>query len=58
MAKAVQVKVELYPVSPKAVAPAILKNDADKALLIEDLTTMGCEGLLLEPWALRNKAMV
>ena len=49
MAKAVQVKVELYPVSLKSVAPAIPKNDAEKDLLIEDLTTMGCEGLLLEP---------
>ena len=27
-------------------------------MLIEDLTTMGCVGLLLEPWALKNEAMV
>ena len=58
MAKAVQVKVELYPVSLKAVAPAIPKNNAEKDILIEDLTTMGCEGLLLEPWALKIEAMV
>ena len=58
MAKAVQVKVELYHVSLKVVAPVIPKNDVDKGLLIEDPTTMDCEGLLLEPWALKNEAMV
>ena len=58
MAKAMQVKVELYLVSLKSVAPTIPKNDVEKDMLIEDLTTMGCEGLLLEPWALKNKAMV
>ena len=58
MAKAVQVKVEFYPVSLKSVAPAIPKNDAEKDMLIEDLTTMGCEGLLLEPWVVKNEAMV
>ena len=26
--------------------------------LIEDLTKMGCEGLLAEPWALKSEAMV
>ena len=58
MAKAVQVKVEFYLVSLKSVAPAISKNNAKKDMLIEDLTTMGCEGLLLEPWALKNEAVV
>ena len=53
-----QVKVELYPVSLKSVAPTIAKNDAKKDMLIEDLTTMGCQGLLLEAWALKNEAMV
>ena len=43
------VKVEFYPVSLKAVAPIISKNEAEKSMLIEDLTTMGCEGLLVEP---------
>ena len=52
------VKVELHPVSLKAIAPVILKNDAKEDILIEDLTTMGCEGLLVEPWTLKNKAMV
>ena len=58
MAKAVQVKVELYSVSLKSVAPAIPKNDAEKDMMIEDLTIVGCDGLLLEPWALKNEAMV
>ena len=52
------VKVELHLVSLKAVAPAIPKNEAEKDMLIEDLTTIGCEGLLVEPWALKNEAMV
>ena len=26
--------------------------------MVEDLMKMGCEGLLVEPWTLRSKAMV
>ena len=58
MAKARSVKVELYPVSLKSIALAITKNDEEKKMLFEDLTKMGCEGLLLEPWALKSEAMV
>ena len=58
MAKAGCVKVELYPVSLKSVVLAVSKNDEEKKMLIEDLTKMGCEGLFLEPWALKSKAMV
>ena len=58
MAKARCIKVELYPVSLKSVAPAIPKNDEEKKMLIEDLTKMGCKGLLLEPWTLKSEAMV
>ena len=43
------VKVEFFPVSLKSVAPIIPKNDEDKLHLVEDLTKMGCEGLILEP---------
>ena len=58
MAKARRVKVDLYPLSLKSVALAILGNDEEKKMLIEDLTKMGCEGLLLELWALKSEAMV
>ena len=58
MAKAGCVKVELYPVSLKSIAPAIPGNDEEKKILIEDLTKMGCEGLLLELWALKSATMV
>ena len=58
MAKVVHVKVELYLVSLKSVAPVIPKNDEEKEMLIEDLTKMGCEGLLLEPWELKNEVVV
>ena len=58
MAKAGCVKVELYPMSLKSVALAMPKNNEEKKMLVEDLTKMGCEGLLLEPWVLKNEAMV
>ena len=58
MAKVGRVKVELYLVSLKSIVPAIPRNHEEKKLLVEDLTKMGCEGVLLEPWALKSKAMV
>ena len=58
MVKARRIKIELYPVSLKSIAPAIPRNDEEKKMLVEDLTKMGCEGLLLEPWALKSEAMV
>ena len=58
MAKAGRFKVELYPISLKSVALAISKNNKEKKMLVEDLTKMGCKGLLLEPWALKSEAKV
>lgn len=58
MAKVGRVKVELYLVSLKSIVPAIPRNHEEKKLLVEDLTKMGCEGVLLEPWALKSKVMV
>ena len=57
MGKAGTVKVEVHPVSLKFVTPVVPKNEKEKELLVEDLTQMGCEGLLLQPWALKSKAM-
>ena len=39
----------LHPVSLKSVIPVVPKNEAEKLLLIDDLTRIGCEGLLTHP---------
>ena len=52
------VKTEFFPVSLKSVAPVIPMKDEEKLHLVEDLTKMGCKGLILEPWALKSEAMV
>ena len=57
MEKAGTVKLELHPVSLKSVIPVAPKNEKEKELLVEDLTRMGCEGLLLQPWALKSEVM-
>ena len=58
MTKARQVKVGPLLVSLKSVTPAIPGLEKEKEMLVEDLTKMGCEGLLLEPWSLKNESMV
>ena len=42
-------EVEHVPISLRNVAPAIPKSEAELKELIEDLTRMGCEGLLATP---------
>ena len=49
-------EVEQVPISLKNVSPAIPKNEAELKELIEDLTWMGCEGLLAKPWSLQSEA--
>ena len=51
-------KVEVYPVSLKSLILVVPKDNKEKELLVEDLTKMGCKGLLLELWALKNEPMV
>ena len=51
------VKIELPPVSLKSVNPVVPKDKKEKEQLLEDLTQMGCEGLLAEPWTLRSEEM-
>lgn len=46
------------PVSLKSVRPVIPKGQLEKEQLIEDLEKMGCEGLILEPWAVKSEEMV
>ena len=43
------IKVEVLSVSLKSVVPIVPKNKEEKWQLVEDLTRMGCEGLLVEP---------
>ena len=58
MEKGGTVKVEVPPVSLKSIVPILPKNEQEKQMLMEDFTRMGCKGLLVEPWALKSKAMV
>ena len=51
-------KVERFPVSLKSVYPVIPRDDEEKPQLVDDLTKMGCEGLILEPWEVKSEAMV
>ena len=52
------VKLEIPSVSLQTVAPSISQDKEEKEQLLQDLTRMGCEGLLKEPWTLKNRAMV
>ena len=50
-------KLEVTSVSLQIVAPSILYVKEEKKQLLQDLTRMGCEGLLKEPWAFKSRAM-
>ena len=58
MEKTEAVKVEMHPISLRFFCPAMPKDEEEKRLLKEDLTRIGCEGLLAQPWSLRSKKMV
>ena len=58
MAGTSSTRPEYLPVSLKAVVPVIPTDDDESKQLIEDMTKMGCEGLLAEPWAVKSEAMV
>ena len=49
-------EIEQVPIPLTNVSPAISKNESELKELIEDLTRMGCEGLLAKPWNLLNEA--
>ena len=57
MGKVGIVKVENLSVSLKSIVPVVPKDEKEKQQLEEDLTRMGCEGLLMEPWALKSEVM-
>ena len=58
MASSSQLKVEQRVVNLRSVPAVVPTNDEEKQLLANDLTTMGCEGLLAQPWAMRSEALV
>ena len=47
---------EHVPIPVKPVLPATPRRDSELKELIEDLSRMGCEGLLAKPWNLRAEA--
>ena len=58
MGKAGAVKVEVPSASLESVTRVVSKNAKEKEQLVEDMTQMGCEGLLVEPWMLRSEVIV
>ena len=58
MARTSSIKVETRLVSLRSVQAVVPKKDEEKLQLVEDLTKMGCKGLLAEPWAMKSEAMV
>ena len=46
MGKTEAIKVEMHPISFRSVVLAVPKDEGKKLLLIDDLTQIGCEGLL------------
>jgi hypothetical protein len=49
-------EVKQVPIPLINVSPAIPKSESELKELVEDLTRMGCEGLLAKPWNLRSEA--
>ena len=49
-------EIEQVPIPLKSVSPTIPKKKSELKELIEDLSRMGCEGLLAKPWNLRAEA--
>jgi hypothetical protein len=51
-----EVEREQVPIPLMNVSAVVPKNDSKLKELVEDLTRMGCEGLLSKPRNLRNEA--
>ena len=58
MVGASSVKAEARPVSLRSMLAVVPKKDEEKQQLVDDLTKIGCEGLLAEPKAMKSKPMV
>ena len=52
------VKIETPTMGLQIVAPSIPRDPAEKDQLKADLMKMGCEGLIAQPWTLKNRDMV
>jgi hypothetical protein len=50
-------EVGLVMIPLKNVIPTIPKKEFEMKELVEDLTRMGCEGMLAKPWNVRNEAV-
>ena len=46
------------PLTLRSVVPAIPKEPGERAYLEEDLTRIGCIGLLSKPWTVKDEMMV
>ena len=59
-----KVKIDMAPMTGKtpfiltSVVPAIPKEPGERAYLEEDLTRIGCIGLLSKPWTVKEEKMV
>ena len=58
MASTSSMKAELRLVSLRSIPTIAPTNKEEKQQLADDLTKMGCEGLLVEPWTLKSEALV
>ena len=45
-------------VSLRNVTPTVLGNDGERAMLKEDLQSLGCAGLMERPWNLKNEEFI
>ena len=46
------------PLTLRSVVPAVPKEPGERAYLKEDLTRIGCIGLLSKPWSVKDEDMV
>ena len=46
------------PLTLQSVVPAIPKEPGERAFLEEDLTRIGCIGLMSKPWSVKDEKMV
>ena len=51
-------KAEMGPISLRSIPAVVPTDEEEKQQLANDLTKMGCKGLLPEPWALKSEATV
>ena len=57
MGKIETMKAEMPIVSLRSIVPAMTKDENEKLQFMEDLSWIGFEGLLAQPWSLRSEEM-